>query len=224
MASRDHPRACGEKNKELEGVWLPMESPPRGRGKAFSVLRRQFRFRITPAWAGKRQTATMPRTMTRDHPRVGGEKLWVCCYDVVPRGSPPRGRGKEIVDITEWPTNRITPAWAGKSNAAVLDTSSTEDHPRMGGEKCIESGEDVLVSGSPPHGRGKDVPFIGTLAVPGITPAWAGKRLKRSHRSGIFISGPIPFHSVLHRPAGSGGSRAGRDGSPAGQPQNAGPA
>ena len=45
----------------------------------------------------------------------------------------------------------------------------------MGGEKCIESGEDVLVSGSPPHGRGKDVPFIGTLAVPGITPAWAGK-------------------------------------------------
>jgi len=52
----------------------------------------------------------------------------------------------------------------------------------------------------------------------------AGKRLKRSHRSGIFISGPIPFHSVLHRPAGSGGSRAGRDGSPAGQPQNAGPA
>ena len=30
---QDHPRACGEKNKELEGVWLPMESPPRGRGK-----------------------------------------------------------------------------------------------------------------------------------------------------------------------------------------------
>jgi len=28
----------------------------------------------------------------------------------------------------------------------------------------------------------------------------------------------------LHRPAGSGGSRAGRDGSLAGQPQNAGPA
>ena len=58
----------------------------------------------------------------------------------------------------------------------------------------------------------------------GITPAWAGKRLKRSHRSGIFISGPIPFHSALHRPAGSDGSQAGRDGSPAGQPQNAGPA
>ncbi len=41
MASRDHPRACGEKNKELEGVWLPMESPPRGRGKVnFGIVKR----------------------------------------------------------------------------------------------------------------------------------------------------------------------------------------
>ena len=29
----DHPRAGREKNKELEGVWLPMGSPPRRRGK-----------------------------------------------------------------------------------------------------------------------------------------------------------------------------------------------
>ena len=77
MASRDHPRACGEKNKELEGVWLPMESPPRGRGKAFSVLRRQFRFRITPAWAGKRCDIKNVVRKARDHPRMGGEKA-VC--------------------------------------------------------------------------------------------------------------------------------------------------
>ena len=43
----------GEKNKELEGVWLPMGSPPRWRGKAsrpgllFEIPR------ITPALAGK---------------------------------------------------------------------------------------------------------------------------------------------------------------------------
>ena len=30
----DHPRACVEKNKELEGVWLPMGSPPHRREKA----------------------------------------------------------------------------------------------------------------------------------------------------------------------------------------------
>ena len=45
----DHPRACGEKNKELEGVWLPMGSPPHGRGKGQDTLYVRDRYRITPA-------------------------------------------------------------------------------------------------------------------------------------------------------------------------------
>ena len=49
----DHPRACGEKNKELEGVWLPMGSPPHGRGKEASIFDDGQRLGITPAWAGK---------------------------------------------------------------------------------------------------------------------------------------------------------------------------
>ena len=89
--------------------------PPRGRGKAFSVLRRQFRFRITPAWAGKRQTATMPRTMTRDHPRMGREKTMYFEDKYFCRGSPPRGRGKEPCFGDCLRFAGITPAWAGKS-------------------------------------------------------------------------------------------------------------
>ena len=50
----DHPRACGEKNKELEGVWLPMGSPPRGRGKGVVEGGHVEVNRIIPAWAGKR--------------------------------------------------------------------------------------------------------------------------------------------------------------------------
>ena len=50
----DHPRMGGEKPSQKGCGSCPAGSPPRGRGKAFSVLRRQFRFRITPAWAGKR--------------------------------------------------------------------------------------------------------------------------------------------------------------------------
>ena len=45
----DHPRACGEKNKELEGVWLPMGSPPRGRGKAELSAAIDHVLGITPA-------------------------------------------------------------------------------------------------------------------------------------------------------------------------------
>ena len=161
---------------------------------------------------------------SRDHPRVGGEKLTSLTVKALSPGSPPHGRGKVVIRVISKPGVRITPAWAGKSEQNPGGTGPDGDHPRMGGEKSIEETFNISLKGSPPHGRGKVEGLVAVVPGQRITPAWAGKRLKRSHRSGIFISGPIPFHSVLHRPAGSGGSRAGRDGSPAGQPQNAGPA
>ena len=71
----DHPRACGEKNKELEGVWLPMGSPPRRRGKVHLHPDAAKQRGITPAWAGKRQPTPASTTASQDHPRVGGEKV-----------------------------------------------------------------------------------------------------------------------------------------------------
>ena len=201
-----------------------MGSPPHGRGKVVPAEQLMGETGITPAWAGKSHKRGRHKRQAEDHPRMGGEKLFfnVCNQFVI--GSPPHGRGKEITDITEWPTNRITPAWAGKSYCIFVMPFFQWDHPRMGGEKLTVFKFCCMKIGSPPHGRGKVQAVSAVGEMKGITPAWAGKRLKRSHRSGIFISGPIPFHSVLHRPAGSGGSRAGRDGAPAGQPQNAGPA
>ncbi len=114
----NHPRVGGEKTHEQQLRAAYEGSPPRGRGKAFSVLRRQFRFRITPAWAGKRQTATMPRTMTRDHPRMGREKTMYFEDKYFCRGSPPHGRGKDATLKTSSAKPGITPAWAGKRPSA----------------------------------------------------------------------------------------------------------
>ena len=181
-----------------------MGSPPRGRGKGIFAILALSATGITPAWAGKRCLNDLVDVDWQDHPRVGGEKEWTVHYHRQTEGSPPRGRGKAFQTPCPGWRERITPAWAGKS----------ADENRAAARR----------PGSPPRGRGKELAYLPYSPVSRITPAWAGKRLKRSHRSGIFISGPIPFHSVLHRPAGSGGSRAGRDGSPAGQPQNTGPA
>ena len=194
----------GEKTltRLLRGQWRG--SPPRGRGKACPA---DVRFRylgITPAWAGK--------------------SLRKAYKGKLRYGSPPRGRGKVSLFTHVHVCKGITPAWAGKSDHWCVKVVSDWDHPRVGGEKASKVVRMFWSRGSPPRGRGKAESFQALLIAVRITPAWAGKSLKRSHRSGIFISGPIPFHSVLHRPAGSGGSRAGRDGSPAGQPQNAGPA
>ena len=179
---------------------------------------------ITPAWAGKSRLFRMLLDCLRDHPRMGGEKYAFYHLLCLASGSPPHGRGKGSPVCLTGSRSGITPAWAGKSTLQTSTTRTAGDHPRMGGEKSYFVCTIDTPIGSPPHGRGKGGYGWLMLTLTGITPAWAGKRLKRSHRSGIFISGPIPFHSALHRPAGSGGSRAGRDGSPAGQPQNAGPA
>ena len=201
-----------------------MGSPPRGRGKGNQAFSWYGSSRITPAWAGKSRSGVTMDLISRDHPRVGGEKVQRTNQDQTGLGSPPRGRGKATDEVLRYCTIRITPAWAGKRFLDLFLASRRGDHPRVGGEKFIITERMPEIVGSPPRGRGKECVTRSFIASGGITPAWAGKRLKRSHRSGIFISGPIPFHSVLHRPAGSGGSRAGRDGSPAGQPQNTGPA
>ena len=131
----DHPCAGGEKNKELEGVWLPMGSPPRGRGKVLYRVPEVVPVRITPAWAGKRSETRRPVAMHRDHPRVGGEKLQSRFHVLGVLGSPPRGRGKEnrSRQLRFW--FRITPAWAGKSLFLPVMVRLLQDHPRVGGEK-----------------------------------------------------------------------------------------
>ena len=214
----------GEKLNFVPCFVNEMGSPPHGRGKVTHNLILAALTRITPAWAGKSPTPYYISGTGKDHPRMGGEKLNASWVRMATPGSPPHGRGKGCGGILGLRVARITPAWAGKSSAPLCCGSESRDHPRMGGEKDRRAVGPVRCIGSPPHGRGKGRLSILSSSATGITPAWAGKRLKRSHRSGIFISEPIPFHSVLHRPAGSGGSRAGRDGSPAGQPQNAGPA
>ena len=201
-----------------------MGSPPRGRGKVNDVESLLNRVGITPAWAGKSPAIFKIIPCIEDHPRVGGEKFFSVSWPTMKAGSPPRGRGKVHREQGHHHRPGITPAWAGKRVEYHRTKAPCEDHPRVGGEKTRPIKPLLVTTGSPPRGRGKASKRHFPAVIVGITPAWAGKRLKRSHRSGIFISGPIPFHSVLHRPAGSGGSRAGRDGAPAGQPQNAGPA
>ena len=214
----------GEKLGGNEDEIQDVGSPPRGRGKGLTASASWTSTGITPAWAGKRRQDVKGYSRVWDHPRVGGEKLGKISAPNIGQGSPPRGRGKEYAQKAAVATGGITPAWAGKSLGHAVAQGCTRDHPRVGGEKGVPNLVVNRMPGSPPRGRGKDREGLHRHQKRGITPAWAGKRLKRSHRSGIFISGPIPFHSVLHRPAGSGGSRAGRDGSPAGQPQNTGPA
>ena len=95
LSARDHPRVGGEKVDTKAKVHRQGGSPPRGRGKAVRPDRKGHGQGITPAWAGKSQIESFGQTLSKDHPRVGGEKLKRLRKAYKGKGSPPRGRGKE---------------------------------------------------------------------------------------------------------------------------------
>ena len=151
----DHPRVCGEKVNSIKKKLLEMGSPPRVRGKAASDSADRTALGITPACAGKRCLRARSLTATRDHPRVCGEKRMLSAVCTLPRGSPPRVRGKvSMLSHTNSPM-RITPACAGKSPSDRLARLEGQDHPRVCGEKGAAEVAAEHPSGSPPRVRGK---------------------------------------------------------------------
>ena len=88
-------------------------------------------------------------------------------------------RGKERCARFFDTVGGITPAYAGKSTKSRSVTRWRWDHPRICGEKPVGAEMGAIVPGSPPHMRGKGSIYGDTLKGTGITPAYAGKRLKR---------------------------------------------
>ena len=115
LASRDHPRVCGEKVSPLSPFSPLKGSPPRVRGtvKVQSTLRLE----------------------RRDHPRVCGEKGRKMKQQFIGLGSPPRMRGKGELRGEPGKDGGITPAYAGKRNPRLGHKSRVWDHPRVCGEK-----------------------------------------------------------------------------------------
>ena len=158
-------------------------SPPRGRGKVDGPPAQVGRGRITPAQAGRSPYFLYGKKDYKDHPRIGGEKAELTAAVISAMGSPPRRRGKGYREFGIDISDRITPAQAGKSVAPRQKRSALWDHPRVGGEKLLQFALPLLLTGSPPRGRGKDFMFCGQHLEIRITPAWAGKSCPARCRS-----------------------------------------
>ena len=111
----DHPRLRGEKrilssaNSRLQG------SPPLTRGKASATCPAWEKFRITPAYAGKREQIGISDSEAQDHPRLRGEKSLQQRLKLFIPGSPPLTRGKV--------------------SSGRVEHRRCRDHPRLRGEK-----------------------------------------------------------------------------------------
>ena len=113
--------------------------------------------------------------VTKDHPRLCGEKLVVLFFQIILLGSPPPMRGKGSDRKAGSGKRRITPAYAGKSVHDRHNAIHCWDHPRLCGEKVSLRAFAVPLLGSPPPMRGKDHVCDEVTKHFRITPAYAGK-------------------------------------------------
>ena len=71
---QDHPRMCGEKAGTVASIDAKVGSPPHVRGKVCMATGLRVSDGITPACAGKRESAENVGRAYVDHPRMCGEK------------------------------------------------------------------------------------------------------------------------------------------------------
>ena len=88
-------------------------------------------------------------------------------------------RGKVKQSVLDIDTDRITPAYAGKSNGFQCVFDVFWDHPRLCGEKSYFRTIEPIPQGSPPPMRGKGRKLTKAEREKGITPTYAGKRRMR---------------------------------------------
>ena len=89
----------------------------------------------SPAYAGKSAMRCRNGCACPDHPRVCGGKAATFRAVCVPKGSPPRMRGKGRLGGIALLMSRITPAYAGKRPPPRHWYSWHWDHPCLCGEK-----------------------------------------------------------------------------------------
>ena len=175
VTSTDYPRVCGEKIASSLSVLKSAGSPPRMRGKPTQTQCCPPISRITPAHAGKTFSLPGSRALRPDHPRACGENYRSYKSFVRQRGSPPRMRGKLVLNRDHAVPLRITPAHAGKTCASSTSRAACGDHPRACGENSVVREDVIKITGSPPRMRGKPLNSGYDAVKDRITPAHAGK-------------------------------------------------
>ena len=94
-------------------------------------------------------------------------------------------RGKVADTLCAMSLMGITPAYAGKRIKLRKRHRICGDHPRVCGEKPFSQLDSTVPPGSPPRVRGKECSWASMTAFVGITPAYAGKRIKLRKRHSI---------------------------------------
>ena len=163
--------------------------------------------RNTPAYAGKTVQKELRESSVGKHPRLRGEDRPIVFHHCNITETPPLTRGRLKVYCREESSDGNTPAYAGKTNRAVLNGRDDEKHPRLRGEDCPQSATKSYELETPPLTRGRRDETISKLLPPGNTPAYAGKTGSCGFGDAVEekhprLRGEDSTYGLLNRPAG----------------------
>ena len=96
VATRDHPRVCGEQRSRTATSVLWLGSSPRVRGTEDYIVAIELHNGIIPACAGNSGNRQDKNEKFWDHPRVCGEQSSSMSYIITFLGSSPRVRGTVV--------------------------------------------------------------------------------------------------------------------------------
>ena len=133
-ANMDHPRGCGEHDRDRIPRATGEGSSPRMRGAPVVCLTHLAICGIIPADAGSTGCLRRCRRRSRDHPRGCGEHTTRRILTILDVGSSPRMRGAHHAQIDITVPAGIIPAGAGSTVKQSLWCSCSQDHPRGCGE------------------------------------------------------------------------------------------
>ena len=134
IVGRDHPRVCGEHNRNSGFVRSQAGSSPRVRGTLRVRAAGAHVVGIIPACAGNTSASQRSMASIRDHPRVCGEHAkFVKVADLI-QGSSPRVRGTPVHLGLQHRQSGIIPACAGNTLRGYFYSLKDRDHPRVCGE------------------------------------------------------------------------------------------
>ncbi len=134
----DHPRFRGEHLIISYKGHAKLGSSPLSRGAPAAVARPGLPHGIIPAFAGSTTASSWRKRTFRDHPRFRGEHAGCAGPGGRVWGSSPLSRGAPDILPLRRDGQRIIPAFAGSTDAAMSPHRSATDHPRFRGEHPAE--------------------------------------------------------------------------------------
>ena len=149
-----HPRIRGERASTRLMAHTVPGSSPHTRGTLRVPCCRRWHIRFIPAYAGNAVRRSSPCSTLTVHPRIRGERSMCSSTLWMNVGSSPHARGTHHADNRRSWRGRFIPACAGNAPPCHAPMMARPVHPRMRGERWMQTSAAHRWVGSSPHTRG----------------------------------------------------------------------